>query len=199
MQAGSSRVVVQRSWLVPICSPKNCEAQLIGTAPNIIKQMVAFYQEGVSLEVIDPVAEIEVIAAIYTSSRSTMSFLPSPPDHRTDMLFLRRFLTVRMSAIAIVIRGHPVGVMVSESREIHLLHTARGYSGMGFGSKLIQHAKSQAEELALSCFAANERAVRFYERHGFHLVGLTDGSENQELLPVARYLWVRNGDAEKAA
>jgi len=41
-------------------------------------------------------------------------------------------------------------------------------------------------------FQRNEGARRFYERHGCHLVELTDGSGNEEKEPDALYEWRPN-------
>ena len=39
-------------------------------------------------------------------------------------------------------------------------------------------------------FQKNDGARRFYERHGFRLVELTDGGSNMEKEPDARYEWL---------
>ncbi len=41
-------------------------------------------------------------------------------------------------------------------------------------------------------FQTNTGAIRFYERHGFELVKLTDGAENMEREPDALYRWNGN-------
>jgi len=38
-------------------------------------------------------------------------------------------------------------------------------------------------------FQKNTGAIRFYERHGFRLVKLTDGADNVEREPDALYYW----------
>ena len=43
--------------------------------------------------------------------------------------------------------------------------------------------------LQLWVFQKNTGAIRFYERHGFRLVKLTDGAENMEREPDALYAW----------
>jgi ribosomal protein S18 acetylase RimI-like enzyme len=43
--------------------------------------------------------------------------------------------------------------------------------------------------LQLWVFQKNVGARRFYERHGFRLVELTDGAGNEENEPDARYEW----------
>jgi hypothetical protein len=43
--------------------------------------------------------------------------------------------------------------------------------------------------LELWTFQANQGARRFYERHGFEAIELTDGSGNEERTPDVRYAW----------
>jgi ribosomal protein S18 acetylase RimI-like enzyme len=60
----------------------------------------------------------------------------------------------------------------------------------GIGAALLDHAKAlRPEGLELWAFQKNVGARRFYERHGFRLVRLTDGAENMEREPDALYEW----------
>jgi hypothetical protein len=55
---------------------------------------------------------------------------------------------------------------------------------------LLEHVKDLCpERLELWVFQRNEGARRFYERHGFELVRLTDGAGNMEREPDALYEW----------
>ena len=62
--------------------------------------------------------------------------------------------------------------------------------GRGIGSSLIALAKQRRPDgFRLWVFQHLERSRRFYERHGFELVELGDGSGNMEGLPDALYEW----------
>ena len=64
----------------------------------------------------------------------------------------------------------------------------------GVGSSLLGRAKElRPQGLYLWVFQKNTGAIRFYERHGFRLVKLTDGAENMEREPDARYEWTSVG------
>lgn len=64
----------------------------------------------------------------------------------------------------------------------------------GVGTLLLDQAKAlRPDGLYLWVFQKNEGARRFYERHGFRLVKLTDGAANMEGEPDALYRW--NGNA----
>ena len=62
--------------------------------------------------------------------------------------------------------------------------------GQGIGRRLIAVAKERSPDgLHLWTFQVNDRARRFYERHGFVVIETTDGSGNQERQPDVRYAW----------
>ena len=63
---------------------------------------------------------------------------------------------------------------------------------------LMAVAKQQrADGLQLWTFEANQRARRFYERHGFVATGSTEG-DNEEGAPDVRYEWSPSGTASQA-
>jgi ribosomal protein S18 acetylase RimI-like enzyme len=57
----------------------------------------------------------------------------------------------------------------------------------GIGSELLRIALRETEALRLWVFQQNAAAIAFYESHGFRLVRMTDGSENEEQVPDALY------------
>jgi ribosomal protein S18 acetylase RimI-like enzyme len=60
----------------------------------------------------------------------------------------------------------------------------------GIGTALVDHAKAlRPHGLRLWVFQQNVGARRFYERHGFRVLELTDGSGNEENVPDALYGW----------
>ncbi len=64
----------------------------------------------------------------------------------------------------------------------------------GVGSALLGLAKERRPRgLQLWVFQRNVGARRFYERHGFTLAELTDGSRNEEREPDALYVWDPGG------
>jgi GNAT superfamily N-acetyltransferase len=71
------------------------------------------------------------------------------------------------------------------------LYVAPDRLGEGIGRRLLELAQSRAgaDGLQLWTFQVNERARRFYERNGFELAEMTDGSGNEEREPDVRYVW----------
>jgi GNAT superfamily N-acetyltransferase len=99
-----------------------------------------------------------------------------------------------------LIPEHETWVAVEDGRILALLALAPGWVeqlyvapdrlGEGMGGRLIELAKEREPGgLELWTFQVNARARRFYERHGFVPVELTDGSGNQERQPDVRYRW----------
>jgi GNAT superfamily N-acetyltransferase len=61
---------------------------------------------------------------------------------------------------------------------------------LGIGTQLLELARSQLPPpIRLYTFQCNERARRFYERHGFKLMSFSDGSRNEEKCPDILYEW----------
>ena len=88
-----------------------------------------------------------------------------------------------------------VGLLALAPGWIEQLYVAPDRLGEGIGSRLMEVAKGgQPDGLQLWTFQVNQRARRFYERHGFVAVEQTDGSGNEERQPDVRYEW-RGGRA----
>ena len=71
------------------------------------------------------------------------------------------------------------------------LYVDPAYHGQGIGSSLVALAQREQDRLQLYTFQANMRARALYERHGFEVEELTDGSRNEERMPDVRYGWRR--------
>ena len=86
--------------------------------------------------------------------------------------------------------GTVVGMLVINGDWIDQLYVDPNLTGAGIGSELIALAKHERpDRLRLWTFVSNERAQRFYLRHGFHEVERTGGSGNEEAAPDILYAW----------
>jgi GNAT superfamily N-acetyltransferase len=85
----------------------------------------------------------------------------------------------------------PAGYIAFRAAFIEHLFIRPDAQGAGLGFRLLEKAREGAAELALWTFQQNLRARRFYERHGFVAVTLTDGADNEEKLPDMLYRWRR--------
>jgi putative acetyltransferase len=78
---------------------------------------------------------------------------------------------------------------------IDQLYVLPGAQGTGVGTALLGIAKSQARSLSLWTFQRNDAARGFYEKRGFIVTKVTDGSENEEREPDVLYSWVASEEA----
>ncbi len=83
-----------------------------------------------------------------------------------------------------------VGLLAVKATELDQLYIHVDYQQQGLGSRFMEIAKQLSpDQLELWCFQKNIRARRFYEKHGFIVIGSGDGSDNEEGLPDLRYQW----------
>jgi ribosomal protein S18 acetylase RimI-like enzyme len=62
----------------------------------------------------------------------------------------------------------------------------------GIGTRLLDEVRrASPDEVTLHVFQRNTAARAFYERHGFQVVHVGDGSTNEEREPDALYRWRR--------
>jgi GNAT superfamily N-acetyltransferase len=134
-------------------------------------------------------ADAVIVGGIFVRARDAMTYLPRIPD--ADRLKLGGWITTRHEVWVIEDAGRIVGFAGLSKGWLDHLYVDPGSQGAGFGSMLLEHAKSiQPEGLQLWVFQKNVGARRFYERHGFRLEKVTDGSGNLEREPDALYLWL---------
>jgi GNAT superfamily N-acetyltransferase len=136
--------------------------------------------------------DIDAIGRIHIAAKDEMGYLPRIPDEvrpRLGRIFFDR------EEIWVAERdGRVVGYLGLSEKTVEALYVAPGEQNRGLGSALLDHAKSlRPAGLDLWVFQANEGARRFYERHGFRLAELTDGADNMERVPDARYEWTSSG------
>lgn len=135
------------------------------------------------------------IASIYLLSRRTFfDYAPlahSDPDVRqwiADTL-------IPGGGVRVALVGTTVTGFIATSYEdkhkcswIDQLYLHPDFTGRGIGTLLIEWAKQSLHPpIRLYTFQQNSASRRFYERHGFRLVNLSDGTDNEERCPDALY------------
>ena len=139
--------------------------------------------------------EKDALAQLFQRSRSGMTYVPEVPDEVlpriADDLF-ERHEDVWLAEED----GRPLGFLaIRRSRTegwdvLEKIYVEPDAQSRGIGTVLLDKAKElRPAGLHLWVFQKNEGARRLYERHGFRLVKLTDGSENMEREPDALYAW----------
>ena len=92
--------------------------------------------------------------------------------------------------------GNPVGFCIVRVDELYQLYVSARSRGSGVAAALIADAEATlaargVETAWLACAIGNERAARFYEKHGWHragtMVNRLDTPSGEYLLDVWRY------------
>jgi ribosomal protein S18 acetylase RimI-like enzyme len=110
-----------------------------------------------------------------------------------SLLIPSRGVTVAFAPEAVV------GVVATSQAEgvawIDQLYVLPGFVGKGVGSLLLRHGLANLPRpVRLYTFQANVGAQRFFERHGFRAMALSDGSTNEEKCPDVLFELAAGGE-----
>ena len=140
--------------------------------------------------------EIEPLTRLFIRARNEMDYLPRVPDEAAVPIAAR--IGEHEEVWVAEEDGRLLGFLgIEHSTTLDAAVLERIYvdpaeQNRGVGSALLDKAKElRPDELYLWVFQKNP-ARRLYERHGFELVKLTDGSDNMEREPDALYRWNGN-------
>ncbi len=137
-------------------------------------------------------AEATTIADLY--ARARRAAVPAiPPSVHDDDDVRHHFATVVLPEHEVWVlddrHAGVIGLLVLNGGWLDHLYLAPGRTGQGLGTRLLAVAKRERPAgLDLWAFQSNTGARRFYERHGFVAVAMTDG-DNEEGAPDVRYRW----------
>jgi GNAT superfamily N-acetyltransferase len=137
------------------------------------------------------VEESDVIADLWLRSRrASIPANPAPVHDDEDLRNHFSSVVLVEMEVWVVERGSRVVALMALSEGwIEHLHVDPELTGRGLGSRLVEVAKERwPHGLDLWTFQSNHGARRFYERHGFVAVAMTDG-DNEERAPDVRYHW----------
>ena len=133
------------------------------------------------------------IAEVWLASwRATFDFEPAHPDEDVRRWVREELLVEAEDWVATdPSDGDSVIALLGLSDTmVEQLYVRPDRIGRGVGRALLELAKRRRPDgLDLYCFAANDRARRFYERNGFEAVAFGDGSGNEERQPDVLYRW----------
>ena len=132
------------------------------------------------------------IADVWLESwRATFDFEPAHPDEDVRRWVREELLEAEDWVATDPSRGDRVIALLGLSDVmVEQLYVRPEWIGRGVGRRLLDLAKRRRPDgLELYCFAANDRARRFYERNGFTAVAFGDGSGNMERQPDVLYRW----------
>jgi GNAT superfamily N-acetyltransferase len=135
--------------------------------------------------------DAEALARLFWQVRcENAATIPMIVHPRESVLpFLVSVLATSEVWVATVDDGLVGFAAVGPDGDLDHLYVARSHTGAGLGARLLATARQRHPDgLSLWAFASNTAAVRFYERHGFVVVGGTDG-DNEEGAPDLRMQW----------
>lgn len=90
-----------------------------------------------------------------------------------------------------------VGFLAANAQWVEALYVRVEHIGQGIGAQLLNLAQAESSgSLELYTFPRNQRACRFYERHGF--VETARGFVQMWQLPDVKYRWVRGTQPAQA-
>ncbi|WP_374437730.1 N-acetyltransferase family protein [Inhella sp.] len=139
--------------------------------------------------------DAEAVAQVLIESRNAL--LPFAPMAHPAAEVRTWIATVLIPAGGVhlaICEGQTVGVLALSHQAgqawIDQLYVRPGHTGQGIGAQLLQLAHRQLQPpIRLCTFQANTGARRFYERHGYRAIALTDGADNEERCPDVLYEW----------
>jgi ribosomal protein S18 acetylase RimI-like enzyme len=133
-------------------------------------------------------ADAGAIGDIFVRVRDEMTYLPRIPDEVRPKL--GALISERHEVWVVEERGILLGFAGLSTGWLDHLYVDPDAQDRGYGSMLLRQAKAlQPQGIRLWVFQKNAGARRFYERHGFRLEKMTDGSANMEREPDALYSW----------
>jgi ribosomal protein S18 acetylase RimI-like enzyme len=141
--------------------------------------------------------DAEAIADVWLASfKATLPFPPAHPDEDVRRWIRDEVAPRPETFVAVQGDGTIVGFMSLRNADLDHLYVLPDRHGRGIGSRFVELAKQRRPGgLWLFTFQVNRRARAFYERRGFTVERLGDGTSNEERQPDVRYVWKPAGAA----
>lgn len=133
------------------------------------------------------------VASLLIDTRSAfMHYAPSARSDEELREWVATYLVPSGGVTVAELQGQVVAAMATERSAAFSWITQMAVDpalvGRGIGSLLLAQAvRTLAPPIRLYTFQANSGARRFYERHGFQPIELTDGQANEERCPDVLY------------
>jgi GNAT superfamily N-acetyltransferase len=136
-------------------------------------------------------ADAKALADLFLAAKAEMTYLPVLHTDAETRSWIRDVVLRDLEVwIAEEDNGKVVGFAALGDDLLEHLYVHPEAQNHGVGATLLAVAKQRRPQpLRLWLFQKNVDARRFYERHGFTLVRLTDGRDNEEREPDALYEW----------
>jgi len=130
------------------------------------------------------IEDMPEVARLFRISReSELPYLPKLHTPEEDLEYFSNVMFPNNRIDLLKDKDQLLGFVCYDCDWIHHLYLLPEATGKGYGAKLLKSAQTYETRMKLWAFKRNERAIRFYEKHGFHVIKETDGSENEEKEP----------------
>lgn len=136
--------------------------------------------------------DVDSLTEIFLEARQVaMPYLPSLyADEEVSYWLANIVMPNRRLTVATLEDARPIAFCACRPGQLDHLYVAPASQGCGAGTLLLADAMGHNPSgLRLHVFQRNIKARAFYERNGFRLVELRDGSQNEEYEPDAVYDW----------
>lgn len=136
------------------------------------------------------------IAEVFLASRKTdIGFAPLTHSDDDVRQWIREVLLPSGGLYVYREQGVAVGMLFISVHDrfswVDQLYIHPKHVGRGYGALLLSFAKKElTSPIRLYTFQQNDRAIKFYQREGFRVVQLSDGSDNEERCPDVLMEWV---------
>jgi GNAT superfamily N-acetyltransferase len=135
-------------------------------------------------------ADAEAVADVFLAAKAEMTYLPALHTDAEARCWLGDVVLRDLEVWIAEDDGRVVGFAALGEDLLEHLYVDPEAQNHRVGATLLAVAKERRPRaLRLWVFQKNLGARRFYERHGFTLVRLTDGRANEEREPDALYEW----------
>jgi len=143
----------------------------------------------VTIRPLEPI-DTQAVGDIFLAALAGMTYLPELYTEAETRTFISDLLLPNNEVWVAEHEGRLAGFLGLGEDQVRHLWVRPDQQNHGVGTALLTLAKERRPSgLRLRVFQQNVGARRLYERHGFTLVGLADGSGNEEGEPEAFYEW----------
>jgi len=133
----------------------------------------------------------DAVADVFLAALAEMTYLPDLHTEQETRTFVKEVLLPNNEVWVVEEDGRVVAFAGLGDELLRHLWVHPEAQNRGIGAALLALVKARRPRgIRLWVFQRNVGARRFYERHGFKLVELTDGSGNPEGEPDSLYEWL---------
>ncbi len=134
--------------------------------------------------------DADAVADVFIASFAGLTFLPKLHSEQATRGWIRDVVLPEYEIWVADDDGRVAAFAAVSDGRLEHMYVRPDAQSRAIGTELLAKAKElRPDGFDLWTFQRNEGARRFYERHGFRAVELTDGEGNEEREPDVCYEW----------